>query len=185
MSSVKCILKCCFSSFSEQTDCKVCPAGYYCTSGTDSPVACPAGTYNPSINQGSVDDCRSCKSGMACPQIGLTRPTEMCSAGHFCPAGSAQPNETFNACPAGTYTNYHNLTADTQCDNCPAGKACLKGTGGNQKPPEACAPGKKLSLFATHVLSKSGCLTCHFHHFVFHWDLPSTVLRNFYKHFNF
>ena len=93
------------------------------------------------MTQGKKTDCRPCKAGMACPQLGLTNPSELCSAGYFCPAGSKQPNETLNACPAGRYTDYHNITADRECTVCPIGQACTAGTGGKQKPPQACALG--------------------------------------------
>lgn len=130
-------------------DCKICPVGYYCTSGSHTPIPCPSGTYNPVLMQGSLADCRQCSAGMACPQDGLHWPSEVCSAGHYCPAGSRQPNATSNACPAGTYTDYHNLTASRECSSCPLGQACAAGTGGRQKPPQLCATGlfDKLPLF--------------------------------------
>uniref|UniRef100_A0A7M5XIK9 Tyrosine-protein kinase ephrin type A/B receptor-like domain-containing protein n=1 Tax=Clytia hemisphaerica TaxID=252671 RepID=A0A7M5XIK9_9CNID len=123
------------------TDCKVCPAGYYCLEGSDSPTACPPGTYNPVPMQGAASNCRQCEAGFACPLSASTQPTEQCSAGYYCPEGSSSPSDPLNACPAGTYTDYHNLTADSQCDGCPAGQACSAGTGGNQKPPQPCAAG--------------------------------------------
>ena len=134
----------CYFLFAAKSDCKECPAGYYCPRGAESPIACSPGTYNPSPMQGQDSDCRKCKAGLACPKYGSIEPTEQCSAGYFCPAGSAQPNATLNACPAGTYTDYHNLTLDRECDPCPPGQACSAGTGGNQKPPQQCAAGKFL-----------------------------------------
>ena len=122
-------------------DCKTCPAGYYCHSGIEAPIACASGTYNPSVLQGDVSSCFQCKAGMACPETGLTAPSVECSAGFFCPAGSVLPNATVNACPAGTYTDYHNLTAARECKDCPKGQACVAGTGGKQKPPQECAAG--------------------------------------------
>ena len=127
--------------FAGLSDCKICPVGYYCTSGSHTPIPCPSGTYNPVLMQGSLGDCRQCIAGMACPQDGLHWPSEVCSAGHYCPAGSIQPNATTNACPAGTYTDYHNLTASRECSSCPLGQACSAGTGGRQKPPQLCATG--------------------------------------------
>ena len=75
---------------------------------------------------------------------GLVYPPKQCSAGYYCPSGTVQPNETVNACPPGTYTDYHNLTAAIECTVCPAGQACTSGTGGNQKPPQACAQGNRI-----------------------------------------
>ena len=130
-----------FLSTEGQDACKTCPAGYYCLEGAASPTPCSPGTYNPSTMQGSATSCRPCKSGFACPLPASIQPTEMCSAGYYCPAGSSLPNEALNACPAGTYTDYHNLTADSECDKCPAGQACPSGTGGAQTPPLRCAEG--------------------------------------------
>ena len=79
---------------------------------------------------------------MACPQRGLVYPSVHCMAGHFCPAKSIFPNETFNQCPDGTYTDFFNATSDADCLICPAGQACEAGTGGTQKDPKPCAPGK-------------------------------------------
>ena len=137
--------------FTGLSDCKICPVGYYCTSGSHVPVPCPPGSYNPALMQGSLGDCRQCIAGMACPQYGLDWPSEVCSAGHFCPAGSSQPNETTNACHAGTYTDYHNLTASRECTACPAGQACSAGTGGRQKPPQLCATGMFIVLLNLNV----------------------------------
>ncbi|EDV25654.1 uncharacterized protein TRIADDRAFT_55968 [Trichoplax adhaerens] len=122
-------------------ECKTCPTGHYCTQGTDSPTPCKAGSFNAWVGQGAESDCQSCLAGQACPIAGLVRPTLGCYPGYYCPAGSILPNDTRYACPAGTYSNYNNLTAWQQCLPCPAGQACPKGTGGRQKPPEPCAPG--------------------------------------------
>jgi hypothetical protein len=84
---------------------------------------------------------RPCFAGMACPRYGLSWPTLTCNAGYYCPQGSPSPNATLNACPAGTYTDYHNLTHSRECTSCPAGQACEAGTGGRQKPPQLCARG--------------------------------------------
>ena len=122
-------------------DCKDCPPGYYCTEGTQEPVACPKGSYNALIRRGSLADCRSCISGMACPHAGLTWPPVKCDAGYYCPAGSSLPNETIHACPAGTYTDRHDLTHARECTSCPERQSCEGGTGGKQKPPQECAKG--------------------------------------------
>ena len=102
--------------------------------------------------QGSATSCRKCKSGFACPLPASIQPTEMCSAGYYCPEGASLPNEALNACPAGTYTDYHNLTADSECDKCPAGQACPSGTGGAQTPPLRCAEGKASLVFFKDLL---------------------------------
>ena len=126
-----------------QLDCKTCPPGYYCPSGSSSPIACPQGTYNSISGRDASGDCRSCVSGMACPKEALTWPTVKCDAGYYCPAGSSLPNETRHACPAGTYTDYHNLTHARECTQCPESHSCEAGTGGLQKQPQPCSTGRK------------------------------------------
>lgn len=83
---------------------------------------------------------------MACPRPGLTWPPVKCDAGYYCPAGSSLSNETIHACPAGTYTDYHNLTHARECTDCPARQSCEAGTGGIQKPPQECATGNAYVL---------------------------------------
>nr|XP_006821767.1 PREDICTED: uncharacterized protein LOC100369099 [Saccoglossus kowalevskii] len=126
---------------SAETDCKGCPAGYYCPTGTDTPIACLAGTYNARVGQDDIDDCKPCIAGWACTQPALIGPDYPCDPGYYCPEGSDSPNDITHGCPAGTYTNFHNLTTQYQCETCPEQVACLLATGGQQRPPEACAPG--------------------------------------------
>ncbi|XP_022100039.1 zonadhesin-like [Acanthaster planci] len=121
--------------------CKTCPEGHYCASGIDTPTPCPQGTFNPDTGQDTVEDCDTCTAGFACTQLGLTEPDSHCQPGYYCPSGSDSPNANANACPAGSYTDYHNLTAAFQCDTCPEQFACLIGTGGQNQPPELCAQG--------------------------------------------
>ena len=121
--------------------CKLCPAGYFCPEGTDSPFHCPAGTYNSLIGQDGLDDCRLCTPGLACTTIALTQPDELCASGHYCPERSDKSADPRHECPAGTFTDYHNLTVARECSICPPGEACLSGTGGIQRPRLACSPG--------------------------------------------
>ena len=109
---------------------------YYCPSGTHSPLPCPAGTYNPFTAQGNVTGCVQCIAGQACTKEALTEPDEACAPGHYCPIGTVHPTD--NDCPAGTYTNFNNLTRSDQCDTCPATMACPAGTGGVSNPPVSC-----------------------------------------------
>ena len=121
--------------------CMLCPAGFYCPTGTSHPLPCSAGTYNPLLGQDSNDDCQLCRAGTACTLIALTQPNELCAAGHFCPEGSDKSADPDNQCPAGTFTDYHNLTSARECSLCPAGEACLIGTGGISSPRRLCALG--------------------------------------------
>lgn len=44
-----------------------------------------------------------------------------------CPPGSSKPNAPTNACPPGTLSNRTDLTDHSQCQQCPARYACLRG----------------------------------------------------------
>ncbi len=44
-----------------------------------------------------------------------------------CPLGSSKPNAPTNACPPGTLSNRTDLTDRSQCQQCPARYACLRG----------------------------------------------------------
>ena len=121
--------------------CKSCPVGHYCASGGATPTPCPSGKFNQFLEQQADTACTDCTAGKACTSYGLGLPDADCAPGHYCPGGNLLPNQAANRCPAGTYTNYLNLTAVEQCQACPPRVACLIGTGGQQNPPVACAPG--------------------------------------------
>lgn len=122
-------------------ECKACPAGSWCAQGTPNPVQCEPGFFSNTPGNMAKTDCAPCTSGWACTQYGLTEPDHRCSPGYYCPSGNSRPNQTEYACPAGTYTNFKNLTAVEQCSKCPKSFSCPIGTGGVQKPPRACAAG--------------------------------------------
>ncbi|TSQ58043.1 Sodium channel subunit beta-3 [Bagarius yarrelli] len=122
-------------------DCLKCPAGYYCPEGTSDPLPCQPGTFNPLEGQDTLTDCRSCYPGKACTQVALKAPDVECMPGFVCPPGSARPNDPTNACPPGTMSNRTDLTDRSQCQLCPARYACLRGTGGVQRPPLSCFAG--------------------------------------------
>ncbi|MEQ2279189.1 hypothetical protein AMECASPLE_006848 [Ameca splendens] len=122
-------------------DCLKCPAGFFCPEGTSDPVPCPPGSFNPLEGQDEVADCRECYAGKACTQIALRAPDVDCMPGFVCPPGSSKPNAPVNACPPGTFSNRINLTDRSHCQLCPAQYACLRGTGGIQRPPVLCFAG--------------------------------------------
>ncbi|XP_028816912.1 multiple epidermal growth factor-like domains protein 6 [Denticeps clupeoides] len=122
-------------------DCLKCPVGFYCPEGTSNPVPCPAGTFNPLEGQYSSSDCRTCYPGKACTHVALKSPDVDCMPGYVCPPGSDRPNAPENACPPGTLSNRTDLTDPSQCQQCPVRYACLRGTGGIQRPPLSCFPG--------------------------------------------
>ena len=48
----------------------VCPTGSYCPEGTDEPIECPVGTYNPDEGRMNVTECLSCIGGSHCNSTG-------------------------------------------------------------------------------------------------------------------
>ena len=93
----------------------LCPVGKYCPAGTETPVDCPAGTFNNRTGLEKDSDCTPCTPGKYCEGGGLRRPTGdcdekyyctlgakyakpllpstggNCTKGHYCPAGSKDP----------------------------------------------------------------------------------------------
>ncbi|MGH0162299.1 UNVERIFIED_CONTAM: hypothetical protein FKN15_067495 [Acipenser sinensis] len=122
-------------------ECLKCPAGFYCPEGTSDPLPCPRGTFNPLQGQDDAMDCRLCYAGKACSQMALPQPDVDCMEGFTCPPGSSRPNALENACPPGTFSNLNNLTDRSQCGLCPPRHACVRGTGGIQRPPVSCFAG--------------------------------------------
>ncbi|XP_021231890.1 zonadhesin-like isoform X5 [Numida meleagris] len=121
--------------------CLKCPAGYFCPAGASHPAPCQPGTYNPLQGQDEATDCRACPAGRACTQAGLAQPDSECLPGYVCPAGSSSPHFPSNACPPGTVGDGFDLFDKSQCETCPAGYFCARGTGGKQKPPAPCPVG--------------------------------------------
>ncbi|XP_077422977.1 uncharacterized protein LOC144052618 isoform X3 [Vanacampus margaritifer] len=122
-------------------DCLKCPAGFYCPEGTSDPVPCLPGSFNPLEGQAELADCRECHAGKACTRVALTAPDVDCMQGFVCPPGSSKPNTPTNACPPGTLSNRTDLADRSQCQQCPARYACLRGTGDIHRPPLSCSVG--------------------------------------------
>lgn len=51
----------------------VCPTGSYCPEGTDEPVECPAGTFNPDLGRMALSECLDCTGGFHCNTTGEFR----------------------------------------------------------------------------------------------------------------
>ena len=177
-----------------QESCKVCPQGYYCDSviaemsynvtgiGTITPLPCPAGyycingtthatqypcamgTYSNTTMLGTSSECTPCTSGYYCASEGLTSPTDLCGAGHFCSLGASVPipsdgttgdicplghfclegSQQGQPCPAGTFNNITGLQQASQCRPCSPGKYCS--SNGLTAPTGDCSPGYYCSL---------------------------------------
>lgn len=67
------------------TEATICPIGNYCEIGSETPVTCPVGTYNPVLGGTSIaTHCLNCPPGRYCSTKGLSAPTGDCNAGYFC-----------------------------------------------------------------------------------------------------
>jgi hypothetical protein len=77
-----------------------CPAGYYCPSGVEYPIACPAGRYNEEIAKYDISGCKLTPSGYY--SLNATSVlTGLCDPGYYCPSGSSSPKQV--PCPSRTY----------------------------------------------------------------------------------
>ena len=148
-----------------QSQCKDCPAGYYCPAGLTAPIACPSGTYNSAIKGTSISSCLACDAGNYCLEaatsktpcgIGKYSPASAkvcydCQPGHFCPsATTTDAVMVANSCTAGYYCP---LGAGDIVNNaiykCPAGKYCPAAS----ETPIDCQPGQ------VSVIQSSSCIT--------------------------
>jgi hypothetical protein len=111
----------------------ICPAGYYCPTGTVDVIPCPAGTYNEFVNSTDLSFCLICPQGTYGPKIGS--PLNMSASCLNCPTGYYQ-NHTgagnfsdCKLCPLGSYATLggmeggHNDASDI-CHVCPNNSYC-------------------------------------------------------------
>ncbi|XP_034024623.1 multiple epidermal growth factor-like domains protein 6 [Thalassophryne amazonica] len=99
-----------------------CPSGYFCPPGSEAPELCPAGTYQDREKQ---VNCTICESGYYCEvNLGLVNASVLvpCPEGHYCPAGTAFPNQ--HPCPVGSYNPRRHTDSAAGCQPCPAGQYC-------------------------------------------------------------
>ncbi|XP_076147241.1 uncharacterized protein LOC143131473 [Alosa pseudoharengus] len=86
-----------------------CPRGYFCPGDApqDSPVPCPRGTFSSSEGLSRAEECSVCPVGHFCGSDGLTRPSGRCAPGFLCHARAVVPNPTDNTtgslCPPGAF----------------------------------------------------------------------------------
>jgi hypothetical protein len=90
-----------------------CPAGHYCGPQTTNPTPCPDGTFNNNTHALNVSGCSLCSYGFYCGQQGLTEPSGPCWAGFYCLEGASSPN---------------NPVQDATGGPCPVGHYCPNGT---------------------------------------------------------
>ncbi|KAG8524769.1 hypothetical protein J0S82_017747 [Galemys pyrenaicus] len=58
-----------------------------------------------------------------------------------CPEGFSSPHTPTQACPPGTFSNCSDVFDPSQCETCPAGLTCARGTGDPEQPLAPCPPG--------------------------------------------
>ncbi len=134
-----------------------CPQGYFCHIGNDPSFKgikqkCPSGTFGATQGLTIEEQCSKCTGGKYCEVTGLKAVSGTCDAGYYCRerSSSKQPKEDslkrFGPCPPGGFYcvqgsisptpcppgryapgNKFMLSAESDCDLCPAGKYCAAG----------------------------------------------------------
>lgn len=161
-----------YTNLTGQTECSLCPPGYFCELATVVPADCPAGYWCPSGTKFGTafacpngtfsnrtllttsSECAKCIAGFYCETEGLSSPTGPCSAGYYCAQGSATPTP-------GDNDNYF-YTGETCADQsdaeingvCPIGHYCPE----MSSAPVQCPPGTMSS--ARGLGNVTECLLC-------------------------
>ncbi|OAF72051.1 hypothetical protein A3Q56_00182 [Intoshia linei] len=116
-----------------------CPKGNYCLAGAISGTPCPIGMILSNIGAKQASECLNCIGRHYCDKIGGFEPTDVCSAGFFCPdnelRSTARP--TNHKCTKGHYCPVGSLEPlkcqkgyfqpsiqSTVCIKCPKGFFC-------------------------------------------------------------
>ena len=127
-----------------------CPEGHFCPQGTGTNwMRCPLGTYSNATGLQSVFECVPCDAGMFCGTTGLTQPTGLCSAGHYCTQGNYQSDPTTNLTTVSELINcsVHQVIGGV----CPSGYYCPNGSA----IPLLCAAG-----YYSDMEKQASCLLC-------------------------
>ena len=134
-------------------DANVCPAGFYCPEGTDSPEPCAQGTFSPTAGLHNKSQCLQCRAGSYCEDVSLTDVSGNCREGYYCPRGSSRPDAVICSkgsyclegsafpipCPVSTFSNKSGLRSMYECTSCTAGMYCAQS--GLTKPTGECDEG--------------------------------------------
>ena len=87
----------------------ICPEGFYCSGGADSPVPCPNATF---VNHTGASYCYTCPAGSYC--VNRDRADD-CIQGYYCPEGTGAD---LQPCPLGTFGNTTGLSEVGHCTQC-------------------------------------------------------------------
>ena len=100
-----------------------CPIGYYCPNGTEyaSQYPCPIGTFSSSSGVTTQEECIPCTPGSVCTEYGLTEPNGVCSPGYYCTLGASTPAPTDGVSGDICPRGYFCETASFVGSLCPAG----------------------------------------------------------------
>ncbi|GLD57311.1 zonadhesin-like isoform X1 [Lates japonicus] len=121
---------------SSRADQALCPAGFFCPSGTPVPMPCPAGTFSSETGNTHQDNCTTCTPGSYCQAEGTVQPA-LCPLGYYCPPGLTIGLEF--PCPPGTVQNQLGASTPDACLPCPAGMFCSQS--GLSQPTGLCEAG--------------------------------------------
>jgi hypothetical protein len=158
-----------------QSECNVCPSGFYC-SNASGPVSmyesytcppghfcpngtrfatefpCPPGTYSPNSSLSDLGQCEVCPPGMYCNSNGKTSPSGQCSSGYYCKSGARSkfPGGISDVCNARQGIACPTMNAGI----CPVGHYCERGAIN----PLPCHPGTYSNVTGNYLLSQ--CKAC-------------------------
>lgn len=105
-------------------ECHSCPSGHYCNGGSELPIKCESGTFNPDGRQ-SDPACTPCTAGYKCPDEGMIDPI-LCGYGKYSAAGATECTE----CPATHHcSSLATSKKQMELNMCAPGYLCLNGTG--------------------------------------------------------
>ena len=100
-----------------------CAQGYYCSEGSSSQIACPSGRYCD--REGLAEPTGNCEAGYYCTGSNIKQNPrgtngDVCDNGYYCPEGSGSQIP----CPIGTYRDSQGGMALSDCHPCPHGYYC-------------------------------------------------------------
>lgn len=140
----------------------VCPAGYYCTVTSATPIQCPAATYCP---EGTTDNPIDCPENTFSPpgSNDSSKCTSEYPLGYYvdtktgklvqCPTGAYCTGGAKKDCASGTYNMKKGMGDASSCLQCPKGSYCASPT--SVVPCDAGTYNNRIGQSA-----KSACVSC-------------------------